>query len=165
MFGGRGPGWRRQNWLGDPAPKDKARQRPTSMASAAFLKRDLQVPLGNETEDHDPVPGNLDKFLGSHNLHIEDMNGNLVNSEDCDLLYDDYSDATILLSNENGFPETVTVTTHVETPTTDFNLASTALVSSRTSKYLGSSFPRETGTSSVSIKLAHAVASPTGRKT
>ncbi|KAH8665151.1 hypothetical protein BGZ60DRAFT_470789 [Tricladium varicosporioides] len=148
MFGGRGPGWKRQNWLGDPAPKDKARQRPMSMASAAFLKRDLQVPLGSETEDYGP---------------IQDMSGNLVGSEDCDLLYDDYSDATILLSNENYFPKTLTVTTHMETPTTDFNLASTALVSSRTSKYMGSSFPRETGTGSVSIQPAYAIVSPTGK--
>ncbi|KAF4634253.1 hypothetical protein G7Y89_g3858 [Cudoniella acicularis] len=141
MFYGAGSGWQRQNYIIDPAPKANERQRPTSMGSAAFLKRDVQEAVGFSTEDYETMSESFEDYLEAHNLRIEDMSGNPIAAESCDLLYDDYSESTVLLSNENGFVETVTVTGNSRNSITSVNAASPTSGASEPRKSLGGTFP------------------------
>lgn len=142
-------GWKRQNWLVNPAPKASSNQRPTSMNSANNLKRDLQEFLDFEYDDEDMSPEELEAYLISEGITFEDLNGNAINPEDCDILYDDYSESTVLLANENGFMEVVTVTAHSESPMTSVNVVSpTTMASSKPKATLAGTFPAETGTGS-----------------
>ncbi|ETS77353.1 hypothetical protein PFICI_11227 [Pestalotiopsis fici W106-1] len=109
--------WPRQNWKIDPAPAANAANRPVSINSAAFQKRDgAQELLSNIThnvtsnQDHNSIchvavgeGGQLDEVEIILDDHIfEDMDGNLVNGRACSIIYDDSREVQLLINGDGN---------------------------------------------------------------
>ncbi|KAK2593682.1 hypothetical protein QQS21_008625 [Conoideocrella luteorostrata] len=93
--------WPRQNWKVKPGPKTSSNARPTSVASVAWLKRDVGSVFANSTDanqsyntcradvHHGQERRKLDGVIVE--LALEDMLGNAVDLGDCDVILDDES--------------------------------------------------------------------------
>ena len=114
--------WPRQNWKIDPAPFINAILRPTSVDSAAHMRRDFPMtafvnqsnPSESEEDDsskltcnavhvESPVLFESDGSLAYDHFQFEDLLGNQINGRACDVIYaDDYDGRVTLLVNPDG---------------------------------------------------------------
>ncbi|KAJ6133731.1 class V chitinase [Penicillium sp. IBT 18751x] len=114
--------WPRQDWKINPGPFANAAQRPTSVNSAANMRRDLTItvamnqslPFENEEEessklkchavyDEGPTLLTEDGKLAYEVLQFEDLLGNEIDGRSCDIIYADDENGTVeLVVNEDG---------------------------------------------------------------
>lgn len=114
--------WPRQNWKIDPGPVANAAQRPTSVNSAAHMRRDFPITVAmnqsllieseeegsskftcNAIYDEGPSLLTEDGKLAHDVLQFEDLLGNEIDGRSCDVIYADDEDGPVqLVVNEDG---------------------------------------------------------------
>ena len=145
--------WPSQNYRVNPGPKSSSNIRPTSVNSASFLKRDfLQALLANttsaETEENTKPTEVEDTSPAELEFYLEDMDGNKVDIQDCEILYDDCSGTTVRL-HDDGFVQIATAVQLLDATTTGVDFAPTVVVSTEPRALMGDTIPTETGSGQV----------------
>ncbi|KAA6413691.1 MAG: Glycoside superfamily [Lasallia pustulata] len=144
--------WPSQDYEVNPAPKDSSAERPTSVNSASFLKRDMpQEFLANTTDLEDSLSDAQEPSMegtyassGDSGYYFDDMDGNEVDGKECELIYDDCSGATMRLKN-GGFVEVVTALSNPNAALTGIYAETLLSISSRPSLSVTETMPKPTG--------------------
>jgi len=162
MFG-RPYNWPSQSYRVNPAPKASSNVRPTSVNSAAFLKRDFpQAFLANvssaETKEYAETSESEDASPAELEYYLEDMDGNEVDVKDCGLLYDDCAGTTVRL-HDAGVVHIATAVQLHDAAITRSDSAPTMVVSTKPKALIVNTIPTETGTGQ--IRRSDKVASTT----
>jgi hypothetical protein len=145
--------WPSQNHRVNPAPKGSSNVRPTSVSSAAFLKRDfLQALVTNttsaETKQYAETLKLEDTSPAELEYYFEDMDGNEVDVKDRGILYDDCSGTTVRL-HDAGFVRIAPAVQLHDAATARSDSAPTIVVSTEPKALIANTIPTETGTGQV----------------